>query len=277
LLVTGGLMLFVYALTRTNQVGWTSIETILEFIGSAVLIVAFILWEARSRWALVPLRIFRRRTLTGANIIGFMLGTMIFGMFFLLSLYMQQVLGFSALKTGIGYLAVALTAIVASAAAQALVTKTGVKPALIGGLALIGGGLVLFTQISPTGSYFTDLFPGFIILGIGLGFTFVPISIAALAGVTGRDAGLASGLINTSQQVGGALGLALLTTVSTRHTTNLLNSGEPQPEALTSGFALAFWVAAGVALAAILTTVVIVRRQDLDVAAAEAAATAPVA
>jgi EmrB/QacA subfamily drug resistance transporter len=277
LLVTGGLMLFVYALTRTNQVGWSSIETILEFIGSAVLIVAFILWEARSRWALVPLRIFRRRTLTGANIIGFMLGTMIFGMFFLLSLYMQQVLGFSALKTGIGYLAVALTAIVASAAAQALVTKTGVKPALIGGLALIGGGLVLFTQISPTGSYFTDLFPGFIILGIGLGFTFVPISIAALAGVTGRDAGLASGLINTSQQVGGALGLALLTTVSTRHTTNLLNSGEPQPEALTSGFALAFWVAAGVALAAIMTTIVIVRRQDLDVAAAEAAATAPVA
>ena len=119
---------------------------------------------------------------------------MIFGMFFLLSLYMQQVLGFTALKTGIGYLAVALTAVVASGAAQALVTKTGVKPALLGGLTLVGGGLVLFTQISPTGSYMTDLFPGFIILGIGLGFTFVPISIAALAGVTGRDAGLASGL-----------------------------------------------------------------------------------
>ena len=150
-------------------------------------------------------------------------------MFFLLSLYMQQVLGFTALKTGIGYLAVALTAVVASGAAQALVTKTGVKPALLGGLALVGGGLVLFTQISPTGSYMTDLFPGFIILGIGLGFTFVPISIAALAGVTGRDAGLASGLINTSQQIGGALGLALLTTVATSHISKLAPNGNPTP------------------------------------------------
>jgi EmrB/QacA subfamily drug resistance transporter len=275
-LVTGGLMLFVYALTRTNQVGWSSIETILEFIGSAVLIVAFVLWEKRSEFALVPLRIFRRRTLTSANIIGFLLGTMIFGMFFLLSLYMQQVLGFTALKTGIGYLAVALTAIVASGAAQALVTKTGVKPALLAGLILVGTGLVLFTQISPTGSYWVDLFPGFIILGIGLGFTFVPISIAALAGVTGRDAGLASGLINTSQQIGGALGLALLTTVSTRHTANLIASGEPQKQAFTSGYALAFWVAAGVALAAVLTTLAM-RKRDLELAVEAQAATAPVA
>jgi EmrB/QacA subfamily drug resistance transporter len=270
--VTAGLMLFVYALTRTNQVGWSSLETILEFVGSVVLIVAFVLWEARSRYALVPLRIFRRRTLTGANVIGFLLGTMIFGMFFLLSLYMQQVLGFSALKTGLGYLAVALTAVVASGIAQALVTKLGVKPALIGGLALTGGGLVYFTQISPTGSYLVDLFPGFVILGIGLGFTFVPISIAALAGVTGRDAGLASGLINTSQQIGGALGLAILTTVSTSHTRTLLKDGTPRPEALTSGFSVAFWVAAGVAAAAILTTVLIVRRRELDLAAEAAAA-----
>jgi EmrB/QacA subfamily drug resistance transporter len=275
-LVTGGLMLFVFALTRTNQVGWSSIETILEFIGSALLIAAFIVWEYRSKFALVPLRIFRRRTLTGANIIGFLLGTMIFGMFFLLSLYMQQVLGFSALKTGIGYLAVALTAVVASGAAQALVTKTGVKPALLFGLTLIGGGLVLFTQISPTGSYFSDLFAGFVILGIGLGFTFVPISIAALAGVTGRDAGLASGLINTSQQIGGALGLAILTTVATSHINKLAPDGNPTHADLTSGYALAFWVAAGVAAAGILATLLIVRKQDLELAAAQAA-TAPVA
>ncbi len=271
-LVTSGLMLFVYALTRTNQVGWSSTETIVEFIGSALLIGGFILWEGRTKYALVPLRIFKRRTLTGANIVGFLLGTMIFGMFFLLSLYMQQVLGFTALKTGIGYLAVALTAVVASGAAQALVTKTGVKPALLGGLTLVGGGLVLFTQISPTGSYMTDLFPGFIILGIGLGFTFVPISIAALAGVTGRDAGLASGLINTSQQIGGALGLALLTTVATSHISKLAPNGNPTPADLTSGYSLAFWVAAGVAAAAIVVTLVIVRKQDLELAAAEAAA-----
>jgi Na+/melibiose symporter-like transporter len=271
-LATSGLMLFVYALTRTNQVGWSSIETILEFIGSALLIVAFLFWESKSEHALVPLSIFKRRTLTGANIIGLMLGTCVFGMFFLLSLYMQQVLGFTPLKTGIGYLAVALTAVVASGAAQALVTKTGVKPALLGGLTLVGGGLVYFTQISPDGSYLTDLFPGFIILGIGLGFTFVPISIAALAGVTGRDAGLASGLINTAQQIGGALGLAILTTVATSHINKLAPDGHPTPADLTSGYALAFWVAAGVAVAAIVTTLVIVKKSDLDVAAAEAAA-----
>ena len=260
-LVTGGLMLFVYALTRTNQVGWSSAETILEFIGSALLIGAFILWESKSEYALVPLSIFRRRTLTGANIIGLMLGTMVFGMFFLLSLYMQQVLGFTPLKTGIGYLAVALTAVVASGAAQALVTKTGVKPALLAGLALVGGGLLYFTQISANGSYFSDLFPGFIILGIGLGFTFVPISIAALAGVTGRDAGLASGLINTSQQIGGALGLAILTTVATSHITKLAPDGNPTAADLTSGYALAFWVATGVAAAAIVTTLLIVQKR----------------
>jgi EmrB/QacA subfamily drug resistance transporter len=265
--VTSSLMLFVYALTRTTQVGWSSLETILEMIGSVVLMAFFIAWEARSRFALVPLRIFRRRTLTGANVIGFLLGTMIFGMFFLLSLYMQQVLGFTAIKTGVGYLAVALTAVVSSGVAQALVTKLGIKPALIGGLTLVGGGLVYFTQISPTGSYFVDLFPGFIILGIGLGFTFVPISIAALAGVTGRDAGLASGLINTSQQIGGALGLAILTTVYATHSSSLLRSGTPRASALTSGFALAFWVAAGVAAAAIVTTLLIVRRRDLQVQA----------
>jgi len=270
--VTAGLMLFVYALTRTTQVGWGTLETIGEMIGSAVLIAFFVVWELRSRSALVPMRIFRRRTLTGANVVGFLLGTMIFGMFFLLSLYMQQVLGFSALKTGIGYLAVALTAVVSSGVAQALVTRLGVKPALIGGLALVGGGLVYFTQISPNGSYFVDLFPGFIILGIGLGFSFVPISIAALAGVTGHDAGLASGLINTSQQIGGALGLAILTTVSSTHTNSLLAEGKSVIQATTSGFSLAFWVGAGVAALSIVTALVVLKRRELEVEGEPAAA-----
>jgi Na+/melibiose symporter-like transporter len=188
-------------------------------------------------------------------------------MFFLLSLYMQQVLGFTAIKTGVGYLAVALTAVVASGVAQALVTRLGVKPALIGGLAMIGGGLVYFTQISPTGSYFVDLFPGFVILGVGLGFAFVPISIAALAGVTGRDAGLASGLINTSQQIGGALGLAILTTVAVTHKNTALKAGKPQADALTSGYSLAFWVAAAIAAASIVTTMLVIKRRDLRIEA----------
>jgi hypothetical protein len=145
------------------------------------------------------------------------------------------------------------------------VTRLGVKPALIGGLLLVGAGLLYFTQISPNGSYMSDLFPGFIMLGIGLGFTFVPISIAALAGVTGHDAGLASGLINTSQQIGGALGLAILTTVQVTHTNSLLESGTAFKSAFTSGVALAFWVAAGVAAAAIVTTLLVLKRSDLRV------------
>ena len=184
-------------------------------------------------------------------------------MFFLLSLYMQQVLGFSALKTGVGYLAVALTAVLASGVAQALVTRVGVKPILTIGLASILAGLIWFTQITVDGSYMANLFGGFILVGVGLGFSFVPVSIAALAGVPPAEAGLASGLINTSQQIGGALGVAILTTVSTTRTENLLESGTPQPEALTDGFSLAFWVAAGFAVAAILATLFTLRRSDL--------------
>jgi EmrB/QacA subfamily drug resistance transporter len=261
--ITAGLMLFVYGLTRAPTVGWSSAETIGSFIGCVVLLAAAVMIELRSRSPLVPLSIFRRRTLTGANIVGFILGTMVFGMFFLLSLYMQNVLGFSALQTGVGYLAVALTAVVASGVAQALVTKTGVKPALTAGMLLLAGGLAYFTQISVDGSYFGDLFVGFVLVGVGLGFSFVPVSIAALAGATSKEAGLASGLINTSQQIGGALGLAILATVSTTRTSNLLDEGVSQPSALTQGFQLAFWVGVGFALAAVAATLLTLKRDDL--------------
>jgi EmrB/QacA subfamily drug resistance transporter len=261
--VTASLMLLVFGLTQANRVGWGSAQTIGVFIGSAVLMAAFLGNETRSRSPLVPLGIFRRRTLTGANVVGFGLGTMIFGMFFLLSLYMQQVLGYSALKTGVGYLAVALTVVVSAAISQAFVTRLGVKPVLVTGMLLIGVGLVYFTQVSVAGSYFGDLLPGFLLIGVGMGFSFVPISIAALAGVQGPEAGLASGLINTSQQIGGALGLALLTTVATTHTTSALESGTARPEALTEGFSLGFWVAAGFALVALVTTLAVLRQEDL--------------
>jgi len=188
---------------------------------------------------------------------------MVLGMFFLLALYMQHVLGFSALKTGVGYMAVALTAVVASGVAQGLSTRLSVKPVLITGLLLLGAGLIYFTQVSVNGSYMSDLLPGFLLIGVGLGFSFVPVSIAALAGVTGRDAGLASGLINTSQQIGGALGLAILTTIATTHTKHLLAGGEKAPAALTSGFSLAFWAGVGFAVLSILATVFALRREDL--------------
>jgi EmrB/QacA subfamily drug resistance transporter len=261
--VTASLMLLVYGLTQTTNVGWGSARTIGVLLASAVLMAAFIVIEVRSRSPLVPLGFFRRRTPTGANIIGFGLGTMVFGMFFLLSLYMQQVLGFSALKTGVGYLAVALTAVVASGVAQALVTRVGVKPVLSVGMLLLGGGLILFTQVSVDGTYVADLLPGFLLIGVGLGFAFVPVSIAALAGVTGKDAGLASGLINTSQQIGGALGLAILTTVATTRTEDLLAEGKPQPEALTEGFSIAFWAGVGFAAISLLATLLALKREDL--------------
>ena len=263
--VTASLMLLVYGLTQSTRVGWGSGQTIGVLVASALLMAAFLAIELRSRSPLVPLAIFRRRTLSGANLIGFGLGTMIFGMFFLLSLYMQQVLGYSALKTGVGYLAVALTAVVASGVSQALVTRLGVKPVLTAGMVLLGLGLAYFTQVSVGGSYLGDLLPGFLLIGVGLGFSFVPVSIAALAGVQGPEAGLASGLINTSQQIGGALGLAIMITVATTHTNSLLGSGAQAPQALTRGFSLAFWIGVAFAGISLLTTLVALRREDLRV------------
>jgi EmrB/QacA subfamily drug resistance transporter len=264
--VTASLMLLVFGLTQSTNYGWGSWQTIGALIGSGILMALFLRIELRSRSPLVPLGFFRKRTPTGANVVGFGLGTAIFGMFYLLSLYMQQVLGYSALKTGLAYLTVALLAVVAAGASQALVTRVGVRPVLAAGLTMLGVGLVYFTQVSFGGSYTGDLLPGFILIGIGIGFSFVPVSIAALGGITETEAGLASGLINTSQQVGGALGLAILVTVSTTRAERLLDEGVAQPQALTDGFGLAFWVGAAFALVSILATFLVLRQRDLAVA-----------
>jgi EmrB/QacA subfamily drug resistance transporter len=262
--VTASLMVLVYALTQASQKGWGSTQTIVLLFVSAALMGTFLLIESRVSHPLLPLGFFRRRTPTGANIIGFGLGTMVFGMFFLLSLYMQQVLGFSALQTGLAYLAVALTAVVASGVSQALVTRLGVKPILSFGMITLTIGLLLFAQISAHGSYLSDLFPGFIIVGIGLGFSFVPISIAALAGIQPQEAGLASGLINTSQQIGGALGVAILTTVAVSHANHELASGASQAVANTAGYQLAFYVAAAFAVTSLVATLLILHRGELE-------------
>ena len=261
--VTVSLTLLVFGLTQSTTHGWTSGQVIGSLVVAVALMAFFLVIEMRSRSPLVPLGFFRKRTPTGANIIGLGLGTSIFGMFFLLSLYMQQVLGMSAVKTGLGYLAIALLAVVASGASQALVTKLHVKPVLSIGLALLVGGLIYLTRISPDGSYWRDLFVPFLMIGVGLGFTFVPISIAALGGITPSEAGLASGLINTTQQIGGALGLAILATVSNSRTNHLLDKGFPHNSALTQGFTLAFWVAAGVAALALVTTWFVLRGEEL--------------
>lgn len=261
--VTASLILFVFAVTQTTDVGWASPQTVGCLIASVVLMAAFLVIETKVPSPLVPLSFFRKRTPSAANLVGFGLGTAIFGTFFLLSLYQQQVLGFSALKTGLGYLAVSLTAIAASGLSQAVVTRIGVKPALSFGLIVLGVGLAYFTSVPVDGSYVSDLLPGFLLVGIGIGFSFVPVSIAALAGVTGKEAGLASGLINTSQQVGGALGLAVLVTVANTRTERVLEEGGDMASALTEGFSLAFWVAIGFAAVALAATLLALRRDDL--------------
>jgi EmrB/QacA subfamily drug resistance transporter len=262
-LVTAGLVVLVYAITQANDYGWDSAETLGMFASSALLLAAFVGWEARTRDPLMPLSIFRLRTLVGANIAGVILGTVIFSMFLMLTLYMQQVLDYSPLRTGVAYLAVAGTAIVWSAVAAKLVTRVGVKPVLVVGMAFLTAGLGYFTQVSVGGSYLGDLLPGFLLIAIGMGFSFVPISIAALAGVQPSEAGLASGLINTSQQIGGALGIAALSAVATSTTAEDVAGGTAAPFALTDGFQTAFAGGAGVALAGVLVALLVVRRRDL--------------
>jgi EmrB/QacA subfamily drug resistance transporter len=263
-LVTGGLVTLVYAITQANHFGWGSIETIGLFTGAAVLLGAFLIWESRAKDPLMPFSIFRLRTLVGANIAGLILGTALFGMFLMLTLYMQDVLHYSAMKTGVAYLAVAGTAILWSAVAAQLVNRIGVKRVLIVGMTALTGGLVYFTQVSVAGGYFTDLLPGFLLIGVGLGFSFVPISIAALAGVEPAEAGLASGLINTSQQIGGALGIAALSSIATSTTSSDLAAGTAPTIALTNGFHDAFVAGAIVAFIGILVAVFVVSRRDLE-------------
>jgi MFS family permease len=213
----------------------------------------------------MPLSIFRIRTLAGANIVGLLLGASIFADFFLLTLYVQNVLHFSALKTGVTFLATAGTTVVVAALSQWLTTQFGPRPVMAAGLALNTGGLIWYAQIPVHGSYAHDLLGGYIMFGFGLALAFIPVSIAALAGVGPRDAGLASGLLNTSQQVGGAIGVAIASSVAVSRATHLLKSGHSQAAALTSGYALAFWVIAGISAAGIVAALGLVRDEEVVV------------
>jgi EmrB/QacA subfamily drug resistance transporter len=262
-LITAGLVVLVYGITQANTWGWGSARTWLVFAGSALLQGLFLLWERGREEPLVPMSIFRVKTVLGANITGFILGTILFAMFLLLTLYMQQVLGMSPLRTGLGYLAVAGTAILWANVAALLVNRVGVKPILMVGMALMGVGLVFFTQISADGSYWSDLFPGFLIIGLGMPFVFVPVTIAAVAGVSHDEAGLASGLINTSQQIGGALGIAVLAAVANHVTTSQAADGTAAAQAAVDGFTAAFWIAAAAAAVGVAAIAVFVRRSEL--------------
>ena len=263
-LVTSGLATAVFAITQANTYGWSSAKTLGLFAAAAAVLAGFVAVELRSEDPLMSFSIFRIKTVAGANAAGFILSTATMAMFLMLTLYMQQVLGFSPMQTGVAYLAVAISVIVWSAVASTLVTKVGVKPVLVAGMAIVTLGLLYFTQVSADGSYVRDLLPGFLVIALGMGFSFVPISIAALAGVEADDAGLASGLINTSQQIGSALGIAVLSAIAVAQTSDATRAGERRAEALTTGFHAAFWAGAAVAAVGVVASLLLVRRDELE-------------
>ena len=246
--LTASLVLMVFALVKSTSWGWASARTIGTLAVSIILLAGFILIERRTTSPLVPLSIFGNRSLSVSNVVSLALGASIFSMFYFLSLYMQEVLGYSALRTGIGYLTIASAIIIAAGAAQALVAKFGIRSVMTLGMLLASGGLVYFTQISPHGSYAATLLPGFLLAGVGLGLSFVPVTIGAVSGVVADEAGVASGLITTTQQIGGALGVAVLSTIAVSATTNFASShGHGHQEAIAAlnhGFSLAFWFGA---------------------------------
>ena len=271
--ITGGLMLLVYAMTRAAQHGWINPETIGLLAASTALIAGFVVIELRSKAPLLPLRIFRLRTLTASNVSGLLLAAAVFSQFFLLTLYMQQVLHYSALETGVAYVALTLTIILFSGIAQALTTRLGVRPVLTAGLALSAAGLVLYARLPVQGHYFWDLFPAFMLSGVGLALAFVSMSIGALTGVEQSEAGVASGLINTSQQIGGAIGVAAATTIATTFTARYVDAHAAvsglSGNALTHGFQVAFYGLATIAAAGAVVAAAMTESRAVTVAGGE--------
>jgi EmrB/QacA subfamily drug resistance transporter len=257
LTITGALVLLVYAVVEAPDIGWGDVRTILLFAGSALLLAAFALIESRHPAPLVPLHLLRSRTLVGANLVMLFFSTVAFGMPFILTLYAQQVLGYSAVKFGLGTSVFAAMAAVGSMVGQAVVLKLGFRPVAAVGMALMGGGSLLLTQASVSGSYFGDIFFGLLVFGPGIGLAFVTATVAALAGVAEDESGLASGLSNTAFQIGAALGVAIVSTVAVSRSENYLAANEDANPlvVLTEGFQSAFVacvVLAGIGLAVAL-------------------------
>jgi EmrB/QacA subfamily drug resistance transporter len=270
--VTGGLSLLVYAVSTAPQTGWGSARTVSLLAVSVVLLAAFLVIETRLQAPLLPLRIFRLKTLAGANAVSMLLGGSFFAFIFIGTLYMQQVLGYSALKAGLAWLAASLTSVAFAGLAQALVTRGSAKLVMAAGMAMIGGGILWATQVSVHGTFWGSLAGPFIVVGLGTAFAFIPVSIAALAGVAEPEAGLASGLLNTTQQLGGAIGVAVASTIAATHATTLLHQGAAPAAALTGGFQWAFWACGAIGLAAVPVTYLLVRRRELAIAVASTSA-----
>lgn len=266
--VTAGLSVLVYAIVNAEQAGWGSMESLLLLAAAAVLLFGFVAIESRSKAPLVPFSILRSRTLTGANIVGLLVGAALFSMFFFATLYMQQVLDFSAIKTGLSYLPLSFGIIVSAALGSQASTKVGFKPVMLVGLVLTIVALLWWSRISVDGSYVGDVLGPAVLAATGLGLSLVPITIAAVARIEEPESGLASGLINTSQQVGGALGLAILATIANATTEEALVSASGNPTAmeaaLTEGFRDAFLGGAALAALGLLLALVMIRGRESE-------------
>jgi EmrB/QacA subfamily drug resistance transporter len=267
--VTGALVMAVYAISQAPAVGWTAVRTLALLASAAGLLAAFVIIEARAEAPLLPLRLFRLKTLAGSNAVGFLLGASFYGYIFVGTLYMQQVLGHSAMKTGLAWLAVSLTGVALAAPAQMLVTRASAKLVMAAGMTVTGAGILWAAQVPAHGSFWASLAGPFFLTG-AVTWVFIPVSIGALVGVTERDAGVASGLIDSSQQLGGAIGIAVASTVAAARSSVLLGQGHAVAAALTGGFHSALWVCGLVGLSAVPVAFLLVRRTEIAQAAAAA-------
>jgi EmrB/QacA subfamily drug resistance transporter len=260
LTVTLGLVLVTYGIVETESHGWASARTLLTLAAGAALLAVFVLVEGRlAPRPLVPLRIFGSRLLSGANVVVFCLGASVFAMWYFLSLYLQQVLGYSPIEAGLAFLPMPLTIAACTQAATRLTGRLGAGPVLAAGMGMISLGMLLFTRLPSDGEYVSNVLAPSLLCAAGIGFSFVPVTIAATAGVRRTEAGLASGLVNTSRQMGGSIGLALLAAVATQRATALAGDVS-RAEALTEGFHRAFALGAGIALAGALVSVFVLSR-----------------
>lgn len=267
--ITGGLMALVYALVNAQTAGWVSGSTLLLAVLAAALLGAFLVLETRQRHPLVRLGIFRLRSLTGANIVMLLVAAGMFAVFFFASIYVQEVLGYSPLRAGLAFLPMTAMIVVGAGLAQVLIRLLGVRRVPMIGMTIAAVGLLLLSQIPVAGSYAGNLLPGLLVMSLGMGLTFVPVTLMATAGVEARDAGLASGLLNTAQQIGGALGLAVLSTLAANTTAHTLAGAAQLPTlairaaALVDGFHVAFLTGAGILMAGVILLTGMVRGDDV--------------
>ncbi|HEY3729128.1 MAG TPA: MFS transporter [Solirubrobacteraceae bacterium] len=267
--VTAGLVVLAYAIAQAPRVGWGASRTVAELAIGAAVLGTFLVIERRGEAPLMPLRIFRLQTLAGANAVGFLLGASFYSFIFIGTLYMQQVLGYSALQGGFAWAASGVASMLFAGISQALVTKVSAKLVMAFGMAVLGVGIFWTAQAPVHGHFLGDLFGPFLVaVGMGTAFTFIPIQIAALAGVAEREAGLASGLIYTSQELGGAIGIAIASSIAATHYTTLVHSGDTVRVALTGGFHSALWVSGAIALLAIPVTFLLIRNDEMATAVA---------